>query len=225
LKNKTSILYTLVLLLLIITSCHKSVFVHEDHLGASSFTLFKENFRYREKTRHSDLKVIGKYFQTDTTIVFEWREKDKIPYHYFVGNIQPTISNVGKDHISLTVIDKVFDQPVPFATVLALDRNGNRIGSNNTGIRGKTTIKKKEKLALIEVNFLGLAPVIIDYSAFQDYDLTVEMEALKPGGRETGTCLIVYQDGLVEYRIPEKVNFNSFDRNGVVFKKVVEKNP
>lgn len=72
------------------------------------------------------------------------------------------------------------------------------------------------------MSFIGFAPIFINCRAYQHSNLVVEMESLKPGGRQTGSCIITYQDGLIEYQIDQKTNFKHFERNVIDFTKKEE---
>lgn len=62
------------------TSCSKSIYVQNDKFGMSKYIVYKDNYKYIEKTKVTDFEIWGKYYLTDTAIVFEL--KDKIPYNY-----------------------------------------------------------------------------------------------------------------------------------------------
>src|SRR5688572_27302121 len=99
------------------TSCSKSIYVQNDKLGISKYIVYKDNYKYIEKTKTTDFKIWGKYYLTDTTIIFELKDKEKIPYNYLGANVKRSSRNDNSQSLSISVVDKVSKEPVPFASI------------------------------------------------------------------------------------------------------------
>lgn len=101
--------------IIIFTSCSKSVYVQRDDFGTSKYIIYKDNYKYIEKTMTTDFEIWGKYYLTDTTIVFELKDKEKVPYNYLGANVKRISRNDNSQSLSISVVDKVNKEPVPFA--------------------------------------------------------------------------------------------------------------
>jgi len=201
------------------TGCSKSIYVQNDKLGISKYIVYKDNYKYIEKTKTTDFKIWGKYYLTDTTIIFELKDKEKIPYNYLGANVKRNSRNDNSQSLSISVVDKVSKEPVPFASIGAKNKHGEYVAGEATNIEGEAELTKSDEIEVLEIEFIGYAKQLIDYKANQDYNLTIEMEELKPGGRLSEGCLITFLDVLLEYRIQEKTDIKEFERNGIVFKR------
>lgn len=213
----------LTILALTLTNCSKSIYIQSDELGTSKYVIYKDNYKYVEKTKHTGFKIWGKYYLTDSTIVFELRDMDKIPYNYLVENIKKYPKNANSELMSIAVIDKQTNEPVPFASIGAKNKMGGYVTRNVTNFKGLVELRKNEEIEVVEIESIGYGypKQIIDYKSHQDYNLLIEMEELKSGGRMSGECLITFLDFLLEYRIQNKSDFDEFERNGIVFMKEI----
>jgi len=206
---------------IIFTSCSKSLYVQNDKLGISKYIVYKDNYKYIEKTKITDFEIWGKYYLTDTTIIFVLKDKERIPYNYLGDNVKRSSRNYNSQSLSISIVDKVNKEPVPFASIRAKNKHGEYVTGEETNIEGKAELTKSDEIEVLEIEFIGYAKLLIDYKANQDYNLTIEMEELKPGGRLSEGCLITFLDVLLEYRIQEKSDIKEFERNGVVFKREI----
>lgn len=205
--------------IIIFTSCSKSVYVQSDDFGTSKYIVYKDNYKYIEKTKTTDFEIWGKYYLTDTTIVFELKDKEKVPYNYLGANVKRIYRNDNSQSLSISVVDKVNKEPVPFASIGAKNNLGEYVAGEETNIEGEAELKKSDEIEVLEIEFIGYAKQLIDFKANQDFNLIIEMEELKPGGRLSEGCLITFLDVLLEYRIQEKSDIKEFERNGIVFKQ------
>ena len=204
---------------ILFTSCSKSIYVQKDNFGISKYIVYKDNYKYIEKTKYKDFEIWGKYYLTDSTIVFELKDKGKIPYNFLEANIKRNSRNDNSQSLLISVVDKHTKEPVPFASIGAKNKFGAYVSGEETNTEGEAEIVKSEEIEVLEVEFIGYASQLIDYKSYQDYNLTIEMEELKSGGRLSEGCLITFLDVLLEYRIQEKSDIKEFERNGVVFKR------
>ncbi len=206
---------------IIFANCSKSVYVQNDELGTSKYEIYKDNFKYIEKTTHTDFTIWGNYYLTDSTIVFEFKDKNKIPYKYLENNIKKQSKSRNSELLSISVIDKQTKEPVPFASIGAKNDLSKYVGGTETNIKGIAKLKKNEEIKLLQIEFIGYQTQKIDYKLHQNFDLIIEMEELQSGGRMSEGCLITYLDVLLEYRIHRKNDFDKFERNGIVYKKTI----
>ena len=212
--------YIIIALLAICNAgCSKKTFIQTDKLGTSKYVLYRENFKYTEKTKNSDFKIWGKYHLTDSTIVFEFQDKTKIPYNYLSNNIKRLSVSSNKKQFLISVADKLSKEPVPFVKIAAKNNKGQYIDGTDSDMEGNAVITKSGEIETLEIQFIGYAKQIVDYKNQQRYNLLVELEELKPGGRMSEGCLITFLDVLLEYRIKNKPHFEEFQKSDIIFKK------
>lgn len=204
---------------LMLTSCSKSVFVHRDTFGVSKYVLYKDNYKYIEKTKDSDFKIWGKYELTDSTIVFVCKEEDKIPYNYLLSDIQLVGTTQDPGKINLLILHKSNEEPVQFATVLTRDIQGNLLDDTDTGFDGIAILDRTEAVHLIEINCLYSKKLVINYHEMDRQDMIVKIQEPRKGGRMSEGCLIHYIDYLLEYEIDDKYSFEEFGRKGKIYIK------
>jgi hypothetical protein len=201
------------------SNCSRTVFFHQDELGSSKFILYKDNYQYIEKTNYTDFKFWGKYETTDTTIVFDLKDKSKLPYTWQQTYLEKTAININNSYFNIQAMAKETGEPLMFASVQLFDKNDHLITGNSTDLDGKVRFLKNDEISYLEITYLGLLDIKIDYQNFQNNDLKVKIEELPPGGRMGGTCQIVYLDVLLIYKKEKTKDFSYFSRNGFVFKK------
>ena len=219
-KDNTYKIYIFSILLhLIFISCNKSVYVQTDELGTSKFVIYKENYKYIEKTKNTEIEIWGKYYKTDSTIVFEYRDKNKIPYNYLENNIEKSSINQDSTFITLRIVDKLTNEPLPYASVGAKNKLDNYIEGDDTNLDGFVKLKKNKEIKILEIEYSGYAKQKIDYQKYQNYNLVVKMEQIRSGGRRSEGCLVYFIDVLLEYRINKKSGYDSFERNKIIFRK------
>lgn len=199
-------------------SCSRTIYVQSDSMGTSKFILFKENYKYLEKTNSTSFKTSGRYYTTDSTIVFELRETEKIPYNYCYNNAVK-LSKSTTSRIQILIVDKYSRDPMPFATIRAKNKYGEDIFNTDTDFDGKAFIDKNNKIETLEIQYPGYTKHLIDYKAYKNYNLKIEMDDLKPGGRMSGGCIITFIDKLLEYKINNKSRIDEFTKNEVIFQR------
>lgn len=217
-QSKLTTCITIAVMATCILGCSKTTYVQSDSMGTSKFTLFKENFKYQEKTNSTNFKTSGRYYTTDSTIVFELRETEKIPYNYCYNNAVK-LSKSTTSRIQILIVDKYSRDPMPFTIIRAKNKYGEDIFNTDTDLDGKAFIDKNNKNETLEIQFLGYTKHLIDYKAYQNYNLKIEMDDLKPGGRMSGGCIITFIDKLLEYKIDNKFKINEFTKNEVIFQR------
>lgn len=214
--------YVLILLPLFLLSCGKSIFVHEDESGTSKYVIYQDYFKYEEKTKNTDFKVIGYYTIKDSTLAFIWKVKDKLPHHYFSNNIKKMNTNQASGFITLKLIDKDSKAPIIYAPIALVDSTDKIIEVVETDFDGVAYFQKSSEIQHLEIEFTGYANVNVDYEEYRNYEILIELESLKRGGRMSDGCFGYYLDYILEYKISNKKDFDRFERNGVAFHKVKE---
>ena len=200
-------------------SCSKSIYVYSDKFGTSKFVVYKDNYKYIEKSVNTDFKMWGKYYITDSTIVFEVKDKEKIPYHYFTNTIPKYSKNTNLQFHTITLIHSVSKEPIPLVSVKAKNNSGECVAFAMSNMEGRAEINKNDKIEMIELELPDFEKQRIDYKLVQDYDLIIELEQFKYGGRLSESCLSVFIDVLLEYQIPKKSAYDKFERSGIVFER------
>lgn len=220
-RNKIIFIY--ILSIFTTLSCNKSVYLYSDHDGSSKFVIYKNIFEYFEKKKGNlRFKTWGDYSLTDSTIVFEFRDENLIPYNYFGNNIEETSSNSELNHITVTVINRPNNNPMGFVTIKFKDKFSKLLYGTMTDKNGIAKIVKDEKIQYIEIQCLGYFKLEFNLKKYINQNLTIKLDELKPGGRMQGNCLLEYIDVLVKYEIDDPYNMNSFKHNGIVYKKRVK---
>jgi len=215
-------LLAILILGIFLTSCSKSVYISKDLSDFFQFTLYKENFKYQEYTALGKFSIWGTYEIKDSLIYFEFRDKKRIPYNYLSNNIRKRETKRNSQFQILHLVDKEYDEPILFASVVLKDKLGKIFASLESDMDGIAIIKNNSNIGYVEVSFLGYTKQIFNYDTYFDSNLEIKLEQLKPGGRLSEGCLIDYIDVILEYKVDNPSNITKLERNGVVFKKKVE---
>jgi len=206
-------------IILLLTSCSKSVYVHKDAFGESKYIIYKDNFKYIEKTLETDYKIWGKYELMDSTIVFQCKEEDKIPHNYLLAEVQKLGTSKNPNEINILLIYGDSEEHTVFATVIARDAKGEVLDATDSGFDGVARVDWSEAIHVLEIIPLGSKKQFIDVSKLGKQDLIVKIAEMKMGGRMSSGCLIHYIDYLLEYKINRKFPFDEFEREGIVYTK------
>lgn len=221
-KHITKVILLLFFGLLIISSCSKSIYVYSDEHGSSSFTIYKRNYKYTEKTAYTDFETWGThYISNDSTLTFVYKKPDQLPYTYLKNNIRKTPKADIADFATIKIINQLTQEPIGFGGVALYDSLGQLLTGFETDINGFCELRTREKFTSIEITSLAYAKHIIRAEDLANYNFLVELEiaAVDFGGRSTNSCLVEFIDVRLLYKIDDKKHFQSFEKDGVVYKK------
>lgn len=196
--------------------------MHTDDFGTSQYVIYEDNYRYIEKTDRTDFKIWGKYYTTDTSIVFDYKDKDRLPYNYLGGITEKASKNKDPRYMELQVVDQSSGDPLIMATCEVKNAESNIIQSITCDMDGKMRLRKSDNIDHLKIVSPDFATQIVNYHEFKDFDVIVKMEPIALGGRMSEGCSLYYIDYLLEYQIDQKINFDLLSRNGVVYKKKID---
>lgn len=222
-KHITKVVLFLFLGILNITaySCSKSIYVHSDEHGSSSFTIYKRNYKYTEKTAYTDFETWGThYISNDSTLTFVYKKPDQLPYTYLKNNIRKTAKTDTADFVTIKIIDQLTQEPIGFGTIGFYDKSGKVIDAIQTDIEGFGIVKTEEEFTLIEIiDYLGYTIELIRGDDLELYNFLVEIEALEFGEIHFNHSFVHYADVLLQFKTDNISAFQSFEKDGVVYKK------
>jgi len=201
------------------TSCSKSIYINSNSNGTSKYILYKNYYKYIERSIFGKFSETGTYIVNDSLISFVYRNKNKIPFTYQGDNVQIQNMRKDKEYQRIYLTDKNHKSPIPFAPITLKDSLGNLVSNADAGIDGLAFIKNNKDIYTVEINYEGYLKQIFFYDKYYEYDLTIKLEDFKPGGRMTNECLIEYLDIILEYQIDNPLQINKLERNGVVYIK------
>ena len=207
-------IYLLFLLLTILCSCHKEVYLYKDDTGSSKYTLYKTNFRFDEKTMHSNFTTKGKYEIVNGQIIFDWKDWNKIPYYYQSHNYFIQHKNTSSATIEFKIIDKFSHEPIIFGLVLFRNTCNEIIGKAESDLDGNVFIPELDSLYTIEINMPAYANYQLKYANVAGFVFDCELEKLDEGGRMSEGCLIHPLDLLLKYTtgvVDGKLNYFEYD--------------
>lgn len=212
----------LLIFTLLLTSCSRTVYTYKDIDGTSKFILYKHNYKYIENSKFGKFSETGAYETTDSLISFVYRNKKKIPYTYQSDNVQIRNRRKNDEYQIMHLTEKDSKSPIPFVSVAFKDKTGKIINGTNTDIDGIANIKINNDIYIIEIGYIGAFKHEFLYNEYLAYDLNIQLEELKPGGRMSDGCLIDYIDVILEYKIDDPSDFSKLERNGIVYDKQID---
>ncbi|MFT6338830.1 MAG: hypothetical protein ACJATI_005609 [Halioglobus sp.] len=207
------------LIILLLTSCSKTVYTYSDSEGTSKFILYKTNYKYIENSKFGKFSATGTYESTDSLISFVYRDKDRIPYTYKSDNVQTLNRRKNYDYQIIHLTDKHSKSPILFASIAFKNKKGEIINGTDTDIDGIAIIKENKDIYKIEISYVGYGKQEFIYDKYIGYDLNIQLEELKPGGRMSGGCLIYYIDVILEYKIDNPSDITKLERNDIIYEK------
>ena len=180
-RYRVNIILIFIFLISSAISCNRSVYLYSDEFGSSKFVIYKDIFEYFERTPDNlSFKTWGDYSLTDSTIVFEFRDIDRIPYNYYGESIETTGSNSNLNYLTLTVVNRLNNEPMAFVTIKLKDKFNNLIFGTMTDSDGIAEIAKDEKIQYMEIGYLGYVNVVLDFEKYKDQNLTIKLDSLNP---------------------------------------------
>jgi len=209
------------LITLLLTSCSKTVYTYSDDDGTSKFKLYKNNYKYIENSKFGKFSATGTYESTDSLISFVYRDKARIPYTYKIDNVQKVDKCKNANSQIIRLMDKHSKSPIPFASIILKDIKGDIINGMDTNMDGIAIIEEDINIYKVEIKFIGYSKQEFLYNEFDEYDIDVQLEELKLGGRMAGECLIYYTDVILEYEIDNPIEITKLQRNGIVYEKQI----
>lgn len=209
-----------------LVNCNKSIYINTDDEGTSKYIIYKnkKNYKYIEKTKLGEFSETGIYELNDSLISFVYKNQERTPYTYLGDNIHIRNDRKSNEYQIIHLTDKASNSPILFGTLTFKNHLGEIIDGTESDFDGLVYIKNNKDIHTIEINYVGYLNQVFNYEQYYDYDLNIQLEALKPGGRMSDGCLIYHIDRLLEYSIDEPDNITKLERNGVVYEKQV-KNP
>lgn len=212
----------LALIILLFTSCSKTVYKYSDSDGTSKFILYKTNYKYMENSKFGKFSVTGTYETTDSLISFIYRDKERIPYTYKSDNVQALSKRQNDEYQFIYLTDKHSKSPILFASIALINKKGEVIDGTDTDLDGIAMIKENRDIYKVEISYVGYGKQEFIYAEYINYDLNIQLEEPKPGGRISGGCLIYYIDVILEYEIDNPKEISKFQRNGIVYKRKID---
>ncbi len=208
-----------VFIILFLSSC-KSIYRFEEDECSSEFILYRENFKYTEKTPFSDFHVWGRYVVKDSIVQLFYDKEDRLPYSFSKSNIITLSENLLSKTFSVKTIDARSNQPLIKAALALRDGQGEVIESGITDLSGIAQLPKNADAKSLEIHYIGYATQYIDYSYIVNHDIEIVLDEYKAGGRRSGGCLVTFLDLILEYKIDDSKEIKSLERNGVTFSKI-----
>ena len=210
----------IILLIPLLLSCNNSVYVNNSKNVSSKYILYKNKYKYIEQSKTSKFKNTGSYEIKDSSIVFEHRDGNRIPYQYLNNNFQKLEKNENSDYIKLTVVSAQSNKPIIRALIIAKNESNLTIYSTDTDFDGIAKIKKDSSIKTLELSYVGFHKHTIDYEKMNRWNIIWKLDELEKGGRMSGACLGEYIDVLLEYKIDNPDSLIEFSNNGNSFKKL-----
>jgi len=212
----------LALTILLLTSCSKAVYKYSDSDGTSKFILYKTNYKYIENSKFGKFSATGTYETTDSLISFVYRDKERIPYTYKSDNVQALSERQNDDYQFIHLTDKYSKSPILFASIAFINKKGEIVDGTETDLDGIAMIKENRDIYKVVISYVGYGKQEFIYAKYIDYDLNIQLEELKPGGRMSGGCLIYYIDVILEYEIDNPIEITKLLRNGIVYERQID---
>lgn len=196
------------------------MFIQTDERGTSSFIIYKDNFKYTEKTEKTSFNVWGKYSKTDTSLLFEFQDKTKLPYNFLQNKVRINQQNNEAKKMKIQVINNTQLVPVSFAFIAVKDQENNLIEVVECDKNGVAYIYKSSFIHKLEIDYLGYFPFEIDYEKYNTFDITLLCEEMNMGGRMSQGCFPSFQDLILEYKTNQSSLYTTLMRNDVIFQKI-----
>lgn len=211
----------IVLISLLLISCSKTVYRYSDSEGTSKFVLYKKNYKYIENSKFGKFSTTGTYETTDSLVSFVYKDKERIPYTYKKNNVQILNKRKSDDYQIIYLTDKHSKSPILFGPIVLKNKDNEVVDVTSTDADGRAVVRENREGYKIEIIYLGYGKQEFIYDEYIDYDLNVQLEELKPGGRMSGGCLIYHIDVILEYEIDNPIEFTKLRRNGIVYEKQI----
>ncbi len=204
-------------LIIIISSCSKTVYVHKDDLGESRYIIYSDNYKYIEKSRYANFHMWGKYEIKNDTIYFDVTDIDRIPYTYCTEGFTKLPNNHQSEFIHLTVVDITNFEPVILAYVFIKDSLHRVISAVQTDLEGRAMLRKAPDCSYIDIDYIGYSKFRLDYQKFRNNNILIEMEQLDAGGLWTENCLRHQTGATLKYKRKEFLKHSILEKNGIVY--------
>lgn len=203
----------------LLSSCSKRVYTHSDAWCKSKIVLYKDNYYYKEDTNFEKFSITGTYEVTDSSIQLVYRDKKRLPYAYTGGAAEITYKNTHKDYQAIKVQDHGSKEPILLAPIVARDSLGNIVSITETDLDGNAVLKKNGSIYFLEIQYVGYTTTRIIYKPiYEDYNLKILLEELRPGGRMSSGCLIHYIDVILEFKVDDPLNITEITKRDVTFR-------
>ncbi|MGJ8685328.1 MAG: hypothetical protein ACSHWW_11925 [Nonlabens sp.] len=215
-------LFCFIILLCILSSCSKTVYVNQLGSSKSKFILYKHRFKYEEKTSIDDIKARGSYKLNDSTISFTFDHIKTTPYSY-ISQKTNKLEKSNQSHIKLYLAQEIDNEPILGAAILLKNKNHETINILVTDFDGMVEIKKDDSIYQIEIISTGHSNSVIKAEDFLNYDLKIFLENLNyKGANSDGTCIAQAADPILVYRIDNSNDIKVISKDDILFEKVLD---
>lgn len=219
-ESRSDLLWLLLLLLTVITSCTPKVFEYSDELGRSTFKIYKNSFHYREKSSLSKFSCTGAYEKTDSTILFLFQDESRLPFTYILKKPRLLDISTSDQWQTLYILDGVWGKPMLFADIEFLDAKCQIIATSDSDIDGSVIIPPSSDLRFIKIKEAQFFDQILQYDPNNKMDMEMRVEVMQRGGRKLEGCFGEYMDAQLEYKIDNPSDINHLSKNRFLYTRI-----
>ncbi|WP_148311372.1 hypothetical protein [Nonlabens marinus] len=167
----------------LLISCSKEVYEFDNGLRKSKFILKNSKFKYIEESNAESFKSAGTFIRTDTTLIFNFKKSEKLPFSYATREIEIISSEKDKNFSEITVINTFNSFPEFSVNVVLRDKKLNTLRILKTDSEGKVRIENSTNIYEIEIaNNTFSRKAIFTYEPFKEKNILVKLILIELGG-------------------------------------------